>query len=83
MNEQASEIFRIFFQAVVQGLDVFLVQKTQNALFELTAPLAGDDLHNLNTLLDRVVDDLAQGLINVTPAVKDLMQVQFELGHVR
>ena len=48
-------------------------------LLQLAAPLSGDDLHESDPLLDRLVDDGAKGTVDIAPLVVDVVKIEFEL----
>ena len=56
-HKNASEIFAIFINPVIKNADIFLVEKAQHFLFELSASLAGDNFDKVDFLLDRFLND--------------------------
>jgi hypothetical protein len=82
VDKDAPEVLIILLDAVIEGFDTRLIQEAQHTLFKLTAPLAGDDLDQLDALVNRFLDDALQLGINVTAPVIDGVQVQLELCHI-
>ena len=77
MHEEAAEILGVLLQPVVLGLDVLPLEKPQYVLLELSRALARDDLDQRRLLCHRLVDDGLQGVVDVLPAVVDVVQVEF------
>src|ERR1035438_2677602 len=77
--EYPPEVVGVLLDTVVECLDLLLVEESQHTLLELAAPLAGDDLHQSDLLLHRLVDGGSQGTINVVAPVVDLVQIELEL----
>lgn len=82
MDEDPAEVVRVLFDAVVEDLDLLLVEKTQYVLLELTTPLTRNNLNEPNSLVDRLVNDLSKGAVDIVPAVVDLVQIEFQLHNV-
>lgn len=83
MHKNAAEIFIILFDAVVHGADVLLVQKSQDAFFELSAAFAGDDLDEFDAFVDRFLHDAVEFGIDLFAAIVNVVQVEFEFCHNR
>ena len=81
VNEYPPKILVILLYAVIQLLDMSLIQETKNFFLELTAAFAGDDLHDGDPLLHSLLHDVVQCTVDVLPLVEDVMQVELELGH--
>lgn len=79
MHEQPPEVLRVLLDAVVERLDLLLLQEPDDLLLELAGALAGDDLHHRRLLRDRLVDYRSQGAVDVGAAVVDVVQVELEL----
>src|SRR5215475_12339643 len=79
MHEQAAEVLRVLLHPVVFRFDLLLLKKPQHVLLELSGALARDDLHQRGLLRLRLVDDRAQGPVDVLPAVVDVVQVKLQL----
>jgi hypothetical protein len=60
MDEDPAEVVGVLLDAVVEGLDLLLVQKAQNVLLQCSGTLPWDDLHQGRLLGDRFVDDGAK-----------------------
>jgi len=73
MDEDPPEILVVFLNAVIERFDVFLLQKTQNALFELAAALAGDDLHYGDPLVERFPEDTVEFSVDGPALIKDVV----------
>lgn len=73
MDEDSAKVFIIFFNPMIQGFDVLLVQESQHALFELTAALAGDDLDQFNPLVYGLVYDVLEGLVYLVAFVENIV----------
>jgi len=80
-HKQPSEVLTVLIDAVILGLDVLLFQKTDHGLFKLSAPFAGYDLNDRDLLLNRFVNDVIQGLIDLLSFIEDLVKVECEFGH--
>src|SRR5215469_7789122 len=79
MHEYPAEVLGILFNPVVERLDFLLLEEPEHALLELARPLPGDDLDQRRLGADRLVDDAAQGAVDVLAAVVDVVQVELEL----
>ena len=82
MDEDPPVVPRILLDAVVENLDLLLIQKPEDSLLQRTTPLSGDDLDQPNLLVDGFVDDCAQGSVDVITSVVDIVQIKFELDGV-
>ncbi|MGB7873342.1 MAG: hypothetical protein WBL25_03085, partial [Anaerolineales bacterium] len=60
MNKNAAEVFVVFFHPVIESFDMFLIKKTQNLFLQLPAAFAGDDLNQLDVLVDSFLNDAVQ-----------------------
>src|SRR5689334_16570539 len=83
VHEDPAEVVGVLLHAVVERADLLLVEEAQHVLLQLPRPLAGDDLDHRGLDPDRLVDDLAQGAVDLFPAVVDLVQIELQLraGH--
>jgi hypothetical protein len=79
VHEDPSEIVRVLLDPVIEHSNLLLVEETQYALLELTASLAGDDLHEPYLLLDRFIDDPSKSTVDIVASVIDLMEIQLQL----
>src|SRR5579859_6025739 len=79
MDEDPAEVLGVLLHPVVQRLDLLLVEEAQHALLELAGALAGDDLDERRLLRHGLVDDRAQGAVDVPAAVVDVVQVELQL----
>ena len=81
MHKNATEILVILFDAVIHGADMLLVEKAQDALFELSAALARDDLHERDAFVNRFLHDAIQFGFDLVAAIVDVVQIKFEFCH--
>jgi hypothetical protein len=85
MDEEAAEVFGVFFDAVVEGFDVFLLEELEDAFFEDAAPpnfaFAGDDFDEGDFFVEGFLDDVVEGGFNLGAAVEDVVEVEDEFGH--
>src|SRR2546421_7735117 len=79
MDEEPTEVLGVLLDAVVERLDLFLLQEPEHPLLELPRALARDDLNERGLLRHGLVDDRLQGPVDVLPAVVDVVQVQLQL----
>src|SRR6266566_2910648 len=79
MDEEPPEVLGVRLDAVVERLDLFLLQEPEHPLLELPRALARDDLNERGLLRHGLVDDRLQGPVDVLPAVVDVVQVQLQL----
>src|SRR5690348_2237229 len=79
MDEEPPEVLGVLLDAVVERLDLFLLQEPEHPLLELPRALARDDLDQRSLLRHGLVDDRLQGPVDVLPAVVDVVQVKLEL----
>ena len=75
MNEYPSKVLIVFFNAVVELLDMSLIQKAQDLLLELSAAFAWDDLNEFDLADNGFFDDAVQFRVNLIAFVVDLVQV--------
>ena len=78
MDEDPAEVVGVLLDAVIERLDLFLVEEAQDALLQLTASLAGDDLDEPHSLRNRLVDDGSKGTVDIVASVVDLVQIELE-----
>src|SRR5579872_5839054 len=64
---------------MVKRLDLLLLQEPEHVLLELTRSLARNDLDQRRLRPHRLVDDVAQGPVDVVAPVIDVVQIEFEL----
>src|SRR6516162_6279845 len=79
MYEQPAVVLGVLLDPVVQGLDLFLIEKPEHPLFQLARALARDDFDHRRLLRHRLVNDGVQRPVNVIAPVVDVVQVQLEL----
>ena len=73
MDEDSPEVVGVLLDAVVQGSDLLLLEESQDALFELSRPLARDDLDERNVPSYGLVYYLAQRPVDLVAAVIDVV----------
>jgi hypothetical protein len=81
MDEYPPEILVILFDTVIQFLDVSLIKKPQDFFLELSAALAGDDLHQFDFSVNRLFHNAIEFRVYLVSAIVDFVQVEFELCH--
>ena len=81
VDEEAAEVFGVFFDAVVEGFDVFLLEEFKDAFFEDAGAFAGDDFDEGNFLVDGFAHDVVEGGFDLFAAVEDVVEVEFEFCH--
>src|SRR6266581_789620 len=79
VDEQAAEILGVLLHAMVERLDLLLLQEPEHPLLELPRALAWDDLDQRRLLPHGLVDDVPQRAVDVLAPVVDVMQVELEL----
>lgn len=80
--KQPPEILAVLINAMILGLDVLLLQKSDHLLLQLPAALARNDLDDGNTFLNRLINNVVQGLVNFPALVVDIVEVEYEFGHL-
>src|SRR5690242_14867822 len=83
VHEEAAPVVAVLLDAVVEPLDVLLIEEPQDLLLELPRSLTRDDFDKRGALLDRLVDDAAQRLVDLGALVEDVVQIQLELHDAR
>ena len=58
MDKYPSEVFIVFFDTVIELLDVSLIEKPQHFLLELPTAFAGDNLNQFDLSIHRFFNDL-------------------------
>src|SRR6516165_11441784 len=79
MHEQPAVVLGVLLDPVVQGLDLFLIEKPEHPFLQLARALARDDFDHRRLLRHRLVNDGVQRPVNVITPVVDVVQVQLEL----
>ncbi len=74
-HKQPPEILTVLIYTVVFGLNVFLFQKTDHLLLQLSAALARNDLYERNAFLYGLLNNIIQRLIDLPALVIDVVQV--------
>jgi hypothetical protein len=75
VDENAAEVFVVFFYAEVELFDLGALQKPQDGFFELAAPFAGDDLDQSDPLGDGLIDHAVKLRFDRTALVENIVQV--------
>lgn len=81
MNKYPPEILIVLLYAMIQLLDMSLIEKAQNFFLELSASLSRDDLNQCDFPVNRFFDDAVQFRVNLLAAVIDVVQVKFKFCH--
>lgn len=81
VDPEAAEVFGVFFEAVVLGPDVFLLEEFEDAFPEDTGPFAGDDFDEGNFFVACFSNNVVEGGFNPVAPVEDVVEVEGELGH--
>lgn len=81
MHKDASEILVVFFDAMVELANVRLIQKAQNFFLERAASLARNNFDEINFPVNRFLDNAIQFRINLSAAIVDVVQIEFEFCH--
>jgi len=76
MDPEAAEVFGVFFEAMVEGFDVFLLEEFEDAFFEDAGAFAGDDFDEGDFAVDGLVDNVVEGGIDLLAAVEDVVEVE-------
>lgn len=77
MNEDATEIFVVFFHAMIQLFDMVLIQEPQHFFLELTAALAWDNFNKIDLSVNCFFHDLVEFFVDQIAFVVNIMQIQF------
>lgn len=81
VDKDAPEILIVFFDAVVEAADMFLVEEAQHPFLQLPTALPRDDLDQVDALVHRFLDDPVELLLNRFAAIVKLMQIELQLCH--
>ena len=81
VDEDAAEVFGVFFDAVVEGFDVLLLEEFQDAFFQDAGTFAGDDFDEGNFFVDGFVHEVVEGGFDLAALVEDVVKVEDEFGH--
>src|SRR5581483_3417909 len=79
VDEDPAVVVRVLLHPGIEGLDLLLVEESQDSLLELPAALARDYLDEGRLLGHRFLDDLLQGSVDLLAAVVDVVQIELEL----
>ena len=79
VDEKSAVILRVLLNAVVERLDIRLLEEAQDAPFQLTAPLPWDDLHTRGLDPRCFGQHRAKRAINVLAAIEDVMEIKRQL----
>src|SRR5258706_7081401 len=79
VDKQPAPVLGVLLHAVIQRLDLLLVEEPQYPLLQLARALTRNDLHQRRLLGHRLVDDPAQRPVDVLAPVEDVVQVELEL----
>ena len=77
VDEEATEIFGVFFDAVVEGFDVLLLKEFEDAFFQDAGAFAGDDFDEGDFFVEGFAHDVVEGGFDLLAAVEDVVEVEF------
>lgn len=77
MDKNAPKIFTILLHPMVQFANLRLVEEAQNALFELAAALARNDLYQIDPPVYCLFDDSVEFHLDFVALVVDVVQIKF------
>lgn len=77
MYEDPSVIFIVFFKAMIELTDMFLIEETDHPFLELAAAFSRDDLDEFDAFLNRFFDHPIQLLFDQLPAIVNIVQIKF------
>ena len=83
MDKDATKVAVVLFDAVIELADVGLIQKSQYLFLELPASFPGDNFDEINFLVERLLHNPIQLGVNLTTAVVNVVQIEFEFCHVQ
>ncbi len=83
VDEEATEIFAVLLDAVVERFDLFLLEEPQNVFLELSRSFARNDLDHRRVLLHCFFDNIVQRFVNIAPFIEDVVQIEFEFHLLR
>lgn len=81
VDPEAAEVFGVFFEAVVLGFDVFLLEEFEDAFFEDAGAFAGDDFDEGDFFVEGFAEDVVEGGVDLGALVEDVVEVEGEFGH--
>lgn len=81
VDKDAAEVFGVFFHAVVEGFDVFLLEEFEDPLFQDAGAFAGDDFDEGDFFIAGLVDNAVEGGLDLLAAIEDVVEVEGEFGH--
>lgn len=81
VNKNPSEVFIVLLESMVELLNVSLIKKAQNLLFELSTSLTGNDLDETDFLFKRLCNNAIEFRVDLVAAIVDVVQVEFKLCH--
>jgi hypothetical protein len=81
MDEDAAEVFVVFFDAEVELFDFGALEETEHAFFQLAAPLPRDDLDQRDAFFNGFADHAMEFRIDLTASIEDIMQIQLDFCH--
>ena len=75
VDEEAAEVFGVFFDAVELGFDVFLLEEFEDAFLEDAGAFAGDDFDEGDFFVQGFLDDAVEGGFDLLAAVEDVVEI--------
>ena len=81
MYEDAAEVLAVFFEPVVEGFYVRLVEEPQHLFLQLPAAFARDDLDQFDAFSDRLLDDPVQFRVEFATLIDDIVEIKLQFCH--
>ena len=81
IHKQSSEVLTVVFDAVIHGLNMWLLQKAFNFFSQLPASFSWYDLYFADLFIDSIIEGLLQGFINSSTIVVNIVKVKFDTSH--
>ena len=72
-HENSSKILAILVYAMIKRANMFLIEKAEYFLFELTAALTGDDLYERDFLINRFLNNAIEFRVNFIALIVNIM----------
>ena len=81
VDEYSTEVLVVFLQPVVKPFYLRFGEVPEDALFKLTGAFTRDDFHQRDSLIHSLPDNSLQLGVNVSRAIKDVVEVKYDFGH--
>lgn len=76
MDKYPAKVTIIFFNPMIQGPDVSLIEKTQHPFFKLATAFTRNDLYQSNPLVYSFCHNPVEFRLNPLTAIIDVVQIQ-------